>query len=512
MRFQTLLLIPALAAAAAGAETLPKISTDVEAVASLARSLDPVGDRRGRGDIPGAYRTRLGLQVHGSCLSAGGAPADFERWTAGAADLVANRCWNRYPELRYVLGQWISQARRAVVTCYPRSEKNAGYGGMNFLLRPGLKELPGEAIQGVSLSQFFLPAAFETVIGLPSDRVARDIARPGPEAMPYLAIETLVHELFHSTSVEALTSLEHIRRETVAYRHETACELSAADDPVSYLTSLCTGMSLTSSSLTAEESAEGRMSCKKGCADTIGLVARKLRRVDRAGGEDLARASPAVCERATAVGRCKKAGAGQTLTRHEFLSETVWVRGTVSAALERVVPSMPGILEASYLEAESDLEALILKVETLPCARNFLSRDPAGWVRLMGLEGGSAEPSRSLRTRLSWIDDSLRSLKERLASCSLAGAELVQARHTIEGALARRQQMFGSAGLLGTMEEMLKADDASAVVSVIRASLAREPSLLADLGLAERYFGHDLFARLRGFAPRLREADPVECP
>ncbi|HUP57336.1 MAG TPA: hypothetical protein VM598_07790 [Bdellovibrionota bacterium] len=511
MRFQTLLMIPALVTAAAGAETLPKISTDVEAVASLARSLDPVGDRHGRGDVPGAYRTRLGLQIHRSCLGAGGTPADFERWTAGAADLVANRCWNRYPELRYVLGQWISQARRAVVTCYPRSEKNARYGGMNFLFRPGPKDLPREATEGVSLSQFFLPAAFETLVGLPGDRVARDIARPAPVVMPYSAIETLVHELFHSTSVEALTSLEHLRRETVAYRHETACELSAADDPVSYLTSLCTGMSLTSSSLTAEEAAEGRASCKKGCADTIGLVARNLRRVDRAGGEDLARAKPAVCQRATSVGRCK-VEASRTLTRHEFLSETVWVRGTVSTALEQVVPSMPGFLQARYLEAESDLEALILKVGPLPCARNFLSRDPAGWVRLAGLEGADGKPSRSLRARLSWIDDSLRYLNARLASCSLAGAELVQARHTIEGALMRRQQMFGSAGLLEAMEEMLKAGDGSAVVSVMRASLARDPRLLTDLGLAERYFGHDLFARLRGFASRLGEADPVECP
>src|SRR6185295_4240805 len=95
-----------LASATARAELLPELGR-VQATADLAKSLDPIGDAHWRPPVPGAIRTSFGTQIHPHCmqLAKKDAPAvddaalaaSYDRWVSGATQLVAERCWNRYP-------------------------------------------------------------------------------------------------------------------------------------------------------------------------------------------------------------------------------------------------------------------------------------------------------------------------------------------------------------------------------------------------------------------------------
>jgi hypothetical protein len=54
-------------------------------------------------------------------------------------------------------------------------------------------------------------------------------------------IFTLIHEVFHSTSADVLSVEEHRARASKSFDSEKPCDRSVIDDPVSFLTYLCTG-------------------------------------------------------------------------------------------------------------------------------------------------------------------------------------------------------------------------------------------------------------------------------
>lgn len=104
--------------------------TPIDSQALITRYDQLRGNRKWRLDVPGAYRTKWGLQFDQTCIkrfpNRAEAIQKLDYWADTAIQSVVQNCGQMYPELRDYVEQWVTQFRRAVVIC--ESEAHVKYG------------------------------------------------------------------------------------------------------------------------------------------------------------------------------------------------------------------------------------------------------------------------------------------------------------------------------------------------------------------------------------------------
>jgi hypothetical protein len=396
--------------------------------------------------------------------------------------------------------------RRAVVVCESRTQTEAKYGAANLQSIQSVKGEPEATRAGLTFSKGagVLPNSYESTIILPKDRITEEILRAG--ATPaYSAIETLVHEAFHSTQVDVYGSTEHERRERIRFSIAAPCEQSSLDDVVSFVTSLCTGMSLTSSSNSAEDALDLRMNnCGSSCAKQFEPLAKRL-----AHEEHLSTASAA----ATLAPACAKISARAQCTRDSDLRASVLtnlndkIRDLSFRLNQRVYgvfSSISYMVSGQYLELEPGVRAVMKRLEG--CSR--IHPYPQGGYLIAG--PGNPTDGQGLKVAISRARDALQRIKETLPACGIAGAEAASFVAELDQAASRLVSPFGSRALEEVIGET--AIGWPEFRAGLTQALQRDPSLLGEKAdVSARILGPEL-QEIRAIAPRLLQPlTPLSC-
>jgi hypothetical protein len=359
----------ALAGAAAALAALPRASETALGTdpVALARRLDRLGDRRARPLIPGgAHRTPFGLQLHPSCFRLAAAEGfdraraaeRFDAWAREAFEAVA-RGLDRYPELSPYLLEWISQARRAAVTCTRLTEEQLeGYGAHAYptllsaeadLRRDELAGLDTDpaAVSRGPLTPLF--RVYRPVIAV-SQPVLRDVLS---RQLPLHAASVLVHEVLHATGANNLE--RHGPVEKTPPDPARACHENILDDRVNVIAYLCTGVEAVPLLLrTAEEALSRRMATcgpRKGCEELFeNRIERGLLR-DYIPSETLEHGVAALCGRIRRAGWCQATlrSQGPLITRDRPPLRDVGRR--LNDRLDELLPRASNDIPASLLRA-----------------------------------------------------------------------------------------------------------------------------------------------------------------
>jgi len=275
-------LIATMSAFAAPPDPCAKISDNP---AYCIEKLDPLGHDKWRLQVKGAYRSLLGTQVHPYCFklmkekagfSQEGIEKGIEAWLQKSFLAVTDDCRARYPALKPYFFEWISLARRTVITCMKKSSTKTGFNGVNPVVGVGLDIVAeGEASKGIDDIPGALDsqaAAHKTVIVLPWNEMRSAIATAGSAS----SVDTLIHEILHNTSANN-QGTRHKQVENIDVTPENLCSLNAMDDRILFVAGLCSNAKTTMSDadsafskMTPAQLAFKRISqCgkKRGCVD-----------------------------------------------------------------------------------------------------------------------------------------------------------------------------------------------------------------------------------------------------
>lgn len=168
------------------------------------------GNRKWRKDIPGAYRTRWGLQFDQTCFQKSANKnktiRKLESWADEALEAVITKCGAVYPELHSYVKEWFTQFRRAVIIC--ESEGTLDY--FAYTADYPFEETPAQKIK-IHPQHYFKRTKIaknkrqqsRQVIG--KKKTLDENHEPtyvfGPFTM--YDVSALIHEIFHSTSANS---------------------------------------------------------------------------------------------------------------------------------------------------------------------------------------------------------------------------------------------------------------------------------------------------------------------
>ena len=368
------------------------------ALTTRAHAADPWKGQFPRPEIPGGYGITNGPIIHPYCLKRGQMldytrdqmAAGIDLWIRETIDRVNDQCRTDFPELAPYLDEWYSQALRTVITCSEQQTEFAAWTPETTNKAKAERVIPAAALEGLELNDRPLVREHRPLIVMNADYFTTAIS---PKALPAerrAASETLIHELFHTTSANNRYD-DHAQLQSETPQPKSACSTNVLTDRISVLASLCTGQGLIHDpQTTASEALFTRISqcgMKHGCSDvfTSTLVHKSAPTRELASAALAPSAVESLCARIADEGFCRstrKAQADTLASGSEPLRALkkpladrlgqLWPAGAAggySAELARAFSSAPVFKSIASLESQSPR-----------CFASAFSRDSAGNV------------------------------------------------------------------------------------------------------------------------------------
>lgn len=234
-------------------DTRPKVDLSLPPHAppiyKQARNLDLLGDSNPRAHISGSYISWLGIQLHPSCIQYAkqegikDVEMKFESWVGSALNDVINGCSVNYPEIRPYINEWISQARRTVITCTQNNPKMKSVWAVNCTNKLSvLSSLHRHEKFGLGHSGLLWDSQHNmhrSVVIFPVRSLKLFLSENATPFWKTRFNETFIHELFHSTS--ANNRNDHNSIQKVIERKDNMCKENALDDRIEIISGLCAG-------------------------------------------------------------------------------------------------------------------------------------------------------------------------------------------------------------------------------------------------------------------------------
>lgn len=214
---------------------------------AIAAGWDPMRQALRRPDVPGAYRSKFGLQVHPYCfqiakqngIERAEAEKNFENALELSVRSIVVDCREKYPELSPYLKEWVTQARRTVLTCTQRDGEDSGFSGMN-VPEPKMRYFvaPRDAWAGIPPSPVKGQIRNIQPVVVFSKDVFMEFAKRPEFQFSLEYVNTLIHELLHST--HANNRLDHNRLNYKPMKSTASCkEVDLSWDRVSAVAAMC---------------------------------------------------------------------------------------------------------------------------------------------------------------------------------------------------------------------------------------------------------------------------------
>lgn len=181
---------------------------------------DSQGNSNWREEVKGGYRTSFGLQIDPSCFdkSTLALPAQKKNLEDNVREAFVKilNCQRKYPEISSYISDWITQARRTVISCSTLNSHQLDASGSN--------------ISKTRMGIFSKTSILKTNIIFARD-IYDDFTKDTAD------FSTIVHEIFHSTGANNLASHNEVER--VFVDDKKLCEINVLDDRVEVLAGLC---------------------------------------------------------------------------------------------------------------------------------------------------------------------------------------------------------------------------------------------------------------------------------
>ncbi len=218
-----------------------------------ALKLDRLGNTRPVPGIPDAYVSPFGTQVHPSCFdyaARSGTPraqaeVAVEGWLRETFQTMVS-CESRYPEFKPYLQEWVSQFRRARITCTSKTMAQTKMSAQNMPLGMGvLLGLSENEREGIEIPDNLasLPREYRSVVILPVDSFALGIKSGAvKDSSGAWARDFIFHEVLHSTHANNRWDHDQVENKDPA---ATGCDNdNITGDRINVVSMLCTGSAL----------------------------------------------------------------------------------------------------------------------------------------------------------------------------------------------------------------------------------------------------------------------------
>ena len=353
---------------------------------TLERSLrmDPLYNTKKRQTVPGGFTSSFGVQVHPSCIkyakkyniSRKNFEDRFEKWITEAFHQVAGNCHTQYPELEGYIKEWVSYARRTVITCSSKKinlNKDSKAIAVNVHNKLSawwlLKE---QEYNGISTDTFFgsLSKNYKPIIIFSLESFLTGLNLEGNNSK---FNNLLIHEIFHSTG--ANNRKDHNKIESKDPNDKFKCSINNLDDRINIVSQLCTGDKTELDQLNLDIFKRiGTCGWKKGCLDVFTnendsifeQILQKTKGLSINNAKNL-------CEKIYEDGRCKHeiTRDGETVTQSH--PDLVKLGKIISKKLDQNLPKFHNDLPLNIINSDNNLNDFYIQIKDTKCFQSLFN-------------------------------------------------------------------------------------------------------------------------------------------